>query len=150
MIKDNIIREQEEYERSIKNVRIAVAKLRLSQGGIDTENISPQKLDNVVRIFNEIEDLQKDTQRKIADIQKDANAKISQAQQDANVRFGELNTRYQELFSSMKKIDNENIIIGKDVKPEPVQELTSRAIEMEKQDHTEKMPKADEDIPIID
>jgi len=94
-------KEQMEYENAKKNFRVATAKERLRSSGIDLSKVSQQAIDNVMRIFDDMESIQQDTQQKTSKVQQDADAKIQRLNQDANKKFGEVQKRYQDLMNSL-------------------------------------------------
>ena len=103
--------EQIEYEELNKKLRITTAKLRVAQEGVDVSSLSQHKLDMVLRIFDEMDLIQKNTQMKTSKIQQDGNIKINGINQEANKKFSNVQKRYQDLISSLK-IDQpeENIV----------------------------------------
>lgn len=96
-------KEQIEYEEAKKNFRIATAKARLHSGGIDQSKISQQVVDKVIRIFDDMDYVQQDTQQKTQKIQQESEAKIQKLNQDANKKFGEIQKRYQDLMNSLNE-----------------------------------------------
>ena len=135
-------KEQIEYEEAKKSFRIATAKARLHSAGIDLSKVPQQVIDNVVRIFDNMDYVQQDTQQKISKLQRDAEIAIQKTNQDANQKFGEIQKRYQELIDLLKADNKENIgqpgvqeQIGEqvDVKVEPIKE------EIRERTHAEKV-----------
>lgn len=97
-------KEQIEYEEARKNFRLATAKARLHSGGIDSSKVSQQAIDKVLRIFDDMDHVQQDTQQKTSRVQQDAEAKIQKLNQDANQKFGEIQKKYQDLINSLKEV----------------------------------------------
>lgn len=95
--------EQLEYDELTRKIRIATAKLRISQEGVDISSISQQNIDNIMRIFDDMEHFQRDTQQKISNIQQSANIQIQKINQDADKKFGDVQKRYQDLIKSLKE-----------------------------------------------
>jgi hypothetical protein len=97
-------KDQIEYEDAKKNFRIATAKARLHSGGIDPSKVSQQVVDKVLRIFDDMDYIQQDTQQKTSKIQQESEAKIQKLNQDANHKFGEVQKKYQELINSLNEV----------------------------------------------
>lgn len=137
---DNVLKgptpEQIEYEELNKKMRLTTAKLRIVQEGVDVSSISQQKLDMVMRVFDDMEQIQRDTQQKTSKIQQDANAQVQKVNQDAGKKFADIQKKYQDLIKSLKEyhpqeIKEEQII--QEVKAEPVIE------EVREKTHEEKV-----------
>jgi hypothetical protein len=101
-------KEQIEYEEAKKNFRIATAKTRLYSERVDLSKVSQQAIDKMMRIFDDMDNVQQDTQQKTSRVQQEAEAKIQRFNQDANKKFGEIQKRYQELINSLKGEQKEN------------------------------------------
>lgn len=97
-------KEQIEYEEAKKNFRIATAKSRLHSGGIDPSKVSQQAIDKVLRIFDDMDYVQQDTQQKTSKIQQESEAKIQKLNQYTNQKFGEIQKKYQDLVNSLKEV----------------------------------------------
>ena len=97
-------KEQMEYEDAKKNFRVATAKARLHSGGVDPSKMSQQAIDKVIRIFDDMDHVQQDTQQKTSKVQQDAEAKVQKLNQDANQKFAEIQKRYQDLINSLKDV----------------------------------------------
>lgn len=102
-------KEQIEYEEAKKHFRIATAKARLLSAGIDQSKISQQVLDKTIRIFDDMDKVQQDTQQKTSKIQRDAEVAIQQINQDANQKYGDIQKRHQDLINSLKGDNKEDI-----------------------------------------
>jgi hypothetical protein len=102
-------KEQIEYEDAKKNFRIATAKARILSAGIDQSKISQQALDKVIRIFDDMEKVQQDTQQKTSKIQRDAEVAIQKINQDANQKYSDVQKRHQDLINSLKGDNKEDI-----------------------------------------
>ncbi len=97
-------KEQMEYEDAKKNFRIATAKARLQSASVDSSKVSQQAIDKVMRIFDDMDRVQQDTQQKTSMIRQEAETKIQSLNQDANQTFGEIQKRYQDLIDSLKDV----------------------------------------------
>ena len=95
--------EQLEYEELTKKMRLATAKLRIAQEGIDISSISQQKLDMIMRIFDDMEHIQRDSQQKASKIQQDANIQTQKVNQETGKKFGDIQKKYQDLIKSLKE-----------------------------------------------
>lgn len=117
--------EQLEYEELTKKMRPITAKLRIAQEGVDVSSISQQKLDMVMRIFDEMEQIQRDAQQKTSKIQQDTNVQTQKVNQETNKKFGDVQKKYQDLIKSLKE-DNPHEIkeehVVQDVLTQPVVE----------------------------
>lgn len=130
-------KEQIEYEEAKKNFRIATAKTRLYSGGVDASKVSQQALDKALRIFDDMENVQQDTQQRTSMIQQEADAKIQKLNQDANKKFGEIQTRYQDLMNSLKG-DNKEEAIKADIADIEIQAQTDVQAESAKEEVIER------------
>lgn len=118
-------KEQIEYEEAKKNFRMATAKTRLYSGGVDPSKVSQQAIDKVLRIFDDMDNVQQDTQQRTSRIQQEAEAKIQKLNQDANQKFGEIQKKYQDFVNSLKgdnKEDTVQIQVQTDVQAESAKE----------------------------
>lgn len=97
-----ITKEQLEYEELTKKMRIITAKLRITQEGIDISSISQQNLDKIIRTFDDMDKIQRETQQKTSNIQQKANADIQKINQETGKKFSEVQNRYQDLINSLK------------------------------------------------
>ena len=95
--------EQLEYEELTKKMRLTTAKLRIAQEGIDISSISKQKLDMIMRIFDEMEQIQRDNQQRTSKVQQDANIQTQKINQEAGKKFGEIQKKYQDLIKLLKE-----------------------------------------------
>lgn len=103
------IPEQIEYEELTKKLRIITAKLRIFQEGVDLSSISQQKLDMIIRTFEDMDQVQRDTQQKTSMIQQNANIDIQKANQEAGKKFSDVQKRYQDLIKSLKEKDMKDV-----------------------------------------
>jgi hypothetical protein len=97
-------KEQIEYEEARKNFRLATAKARLHSGGVDPSKVPQQAIDKVMRIFDDMDHVQQDTQQRTSRVQQEAEAKVQKLNQDANQKFGEIQKKYQDLINSLKEV----------------------------------------------
>ena len=97
-----ITKEQLEYEELTKKMRIVTAKLRIAQEGIDISSISQQNLDKIIRTFDDMDKIQRETQQKTSNVQQKANADIQKINQETGKKFSEVQNRYQDLINSLK------------------------------------------------
>jgi hypothetical protein len=95
--------EQLEYEELTKKMRLTTAKLRIAQEGVNVSSLSQQDMDKIMRIFDEMEHLQRDNQQKTSKIQQDANIQTQKVNQETGKRFGDVQKRYQDLIKSLKE-----------------------------------------------
>jgi len=127
-IKPILTKEQIAYEEALKDLKHVTAILKISQEGIDTGNISKDKLDVAIKLFDEMDILQRDFNIEAQKVQQDANNKMRLLQEDGNKKFGDVQKRYRELIDSIKnntidggKVDgteNANIVISKEKEEE--------------------------------
>ncbi len=96
--------EQKEYEETAKKMRILTIKMRMAQEGIDASSIPQQKLDGIVRTFDDMDQINRDVQQKKSKIQQDANISMQKVDQDANKKFADIQKRYQDIIKSLKDI----------------------------------------------
>lgn len=128
--------EQLEYEELTKKMRLTTAKLRIAQEGIDVSSISQQSMDKIMRIFDEMEHIQRDTQQKTSKIQQDANIQTQKVNQETGKKFGDVQKRYQDLIKSLKEGHSQDIKeeqVVQDVVVQPVVE------EVREKTHEEKV-----------
>lgn len=95
--------EQLEYEELTKKMRLTTAKLRIAQEGIDVSSISQQNMDRIMRIFDDMEHIQRESQQKTSKIQQDTNIQTQKVSQDASKKFGDVQKRYQDIIKSLKE-----------------------------------------------
>lgn len=110
-----LTKEQIAYEKALKDLKYVTAILKISQEGIDTNNISQEKLDIATKLFDEMDTLQRDFNIEAQKVQQDVNNKMKLLQEDGNKKFGDVQKRYRELIDSMKNntMDGEKEDIGK-------------------------------------
>lgn len=96
--------EQTEYEELTKRMRIVTAKMRAAQEGVDVSTISQQKLDMVLRAFDDMDKIQRENQQKTSTIQQSANAEIQKINQETGKKFSDVQKKYQDLIKSLKEI----------------------------------------------
>lgn len=128
--------EQLEYDELTKKMRLTTAKLRIAQEGIDVSSISQQNMDKIMRIFDDMEHIQRDTQQKTSKIQQDANIQTQKVNQETGKKFGDIQKRYQDLIKSLKEGHSQDIKeeqIAQDVVVQPVVE------EVREKTHEEKV-----------
>ena len=101
--------EQLEYEELTKKMRLTTAKLRIAQEGIDVSSISQQNMDKIMRIFDDMEYIQRDSQQKTSKIQQDANIQTQKVNQEIGKKFGDVQKRYQDLIKSLKEGHHQEI-----------------------------------------
>ena len=126
--------EQIEYDESMKNFRIATAKIRLHQNGINSSEMSQQVIDKTMRIFDDMDHIQKDAQQKTSKIQHDKEVEIQKISQDANKKYMEIQGKFQDLINSLKE-DKKDNIPGDNSQ---VQDIVQANVETEKS-HEEKV-----------
>lgn len=95
--------EQLEYEELTKKMRLTTAKLRIAQEGVDVSSISQQNMDKIMRIFDEMEHIQRDNQQKTSKIQQDANIQTQKVNQETGKKFGDVQKMHQDLIKSLKE-----------------------------------------------
>lgn len=128
--------EQLEYEELTKKMRLTTAKLRIAQEGIDISSLSQQNMDKIMRIFDDMEHIQKDNQQKTSKIQQDANIQTQKVNQDTNKKFGDTQKKYQDLIKSLKEGHPQEIKeeqVGQDIVAQPIVE------EVREKTHEEKV-----------
>ncbi len=128
--------EQLEYEELTKKMRLTTAKLRIAQEGIDVSSISQQNMDKIMRIFDDMEHIQRDNQQKTSKIQQDANIQTQKLNQETNKKFGDTQKRYQDLIKSLKEGHPQEIKeeqIAQEVVAQPIVE------EVREKTHEEKV-----------
>ena len=101
-IKPVLTKEQVDYEEALKNMKYTTAKLRISQEGINTSDISPKILDDVTELFDEMDTIQRDFNVEAQKIQQDAGNKMRILQEGANKKFADAQNMYRELINPMK------------------------------------------------
>lgn len=95
--------EQLEYDELTRKMRLTTAKLRIAQEGIDVSSISQQNMDKIMRIFDDMEHIQRDNQQKTSKIQQDANIQTQKLNQETGKKFGDVQKRHQDLIKSLKE-----------------------------------------------
>src|SRR3990167_4119083 len=101
--------EQLEYEELTKKMRLTTAKLRIAQEGVDVSSISQQNMDKIMRIFDDMEYIQRDSQQKTSKIQQDANIQTQKVNQEIGKKFGDVQKKYQDLIKSLKEGHHQEI-----------------------------------------
>ena len=124
-------KDQIEYEDAKKDFRIATAKARLHSVGIDPSKISKQAIDKVMRIFDDMDRVQQDTQQKTSKLQHDAENAIQKVNQDANQKFNDIQKKYQDLINSLKGDKKEDVSQVGDVEQSYVQQAVHADIQAE-------------------
>jgi hypothetical protein len=100
-----LTKEQVAYDEALKNMRQITAKLKISQEGVNTDNISQEKLEIATKLFDEMDTIQRDFNIEAQKIQQDVNNRMRTLQEGANKKFGDVQNKYKELVNSMKGID---------------------------------------------
>lgn len=127
-----LTKEQVAYDDAVKNLRYISARLKISQEGINMQDISPEQLETAISLFDQMEMIQRDFNIEAQKLQQDANNKMRILQEGANKKFGDVQNRYMELINSMKSvakdgaeydIENANITISKEREEEIKKEL---------------------------
>ncbi len=103
-IKPVLTKEQVDYDNALKDMKYVSARLRISQEGVNTSNISIDTLDNVIKLFDEMELLQRDFNIEAQKIQQESNNKIATLQGSANKKFADVQNKYRELITLMKGV----------------------------------------------
>lgn len=101
-----LTKEQVAYEEALKNMRSATARLKISQEGVNIDDISHEKLEIATKLFDEMDIVQRDFNIESQKIQQEINNRMMKLQEDANKKFGDVQKRYRELIGSMKGIGN--------------------------------------------
>lgn len=112
-------KEQIEYNDALKNFKYVTVRLRLSQEGINTDNISKQKLENVIKLFDEMDLIQRDFNVDVQTIQQEAENKMKELQTNANKKYEDAQNRYKELIDSIKKETEKKKTVYKDAGASP-------------------------------
>lgn len=129
-----LTKEQIAYDDAVKNMKQITARLKISQEGIDTNDISPDILESVITLFDQMDMLQRDFNIEAQKLQQDINNKMTKLQEDANKKYADVQNRYRELINSMKSVTkdgekydvkNANIVITKEREEEIKKELAN-------------------------
>ena len=130
--------EQLEYEELMKKMRITTAKLRIAQEGVDVSSISQQKLDMVMRAFDDMEQVQRESQQKTSKIQQDANIQSQKVNQDSSKKMMDIQKKYQDIIKSLKETHPQEPV---QVSTEPEQVITTEPVveEVKEKTHEEKV-----------
>ena len=128
-----LTKEQIDYDEALKNMRHVTARLKISQEGIDIQKMSQQELDNAMKLFDEMEIIQRDFNIEAQKAQQEINNKMRSLQESANKKFADAQNRYRELIKSIKgektvnvdynEIDAKDIVISKERGEEITREL---------------------------
>lgn len=132
------IPEQLEYEELAKKMRLVTTKLRIAQEGISVSALSQQKLDRIIRIFDDMDQIQRDTQQKTSKIQQDTNIEVQKVNQDAGKKFADMQKKYQDLIKSLKENNPQVQQIEEQVQAEPVKEEIAQE-EIREKTHEERV-----------
>lgn len=97
-----LTKEQIDFDKALNNMKYASAKLRISQERIDIKNVSEEELEIAIKLFDEMEMIQRDFNIEAQKIQQDVNNKMRELQEGANKKFADANDRYRGLITSMK------------------------------------------------
>lgn len=103
-----LTKEQADYDEALKNMKYVSARLKISQEGINTNDISQEKLEAAAKLFDEMETIQRDFNIEAQKVQMDINNRMKMLQDGANKKFGETQNRYRELINYIKGIDTVN------------------------------------------
>lgn len=117
--------EQLEYDELTRKMRLTTAKLRITQEGVDISSISQQNMDKIMRIFDDMEHIQRDNQQKTSKIQQDANIQTQKLNQETGKKFGDVQKKYQDLMKSLKEGHPQEQLpeqIAQDVVAQPIVE----------------------------
>lgn len=101
-----LTKEQVAYDEALKNMRRITARLKISQEGVNVDDISQEKLEAATKLFDEMDTVQRDFNIEAQKIQQDVNNRMRVLQEDANKKFGEVQNRYKQLINSMKGMEN--------------------------------------------
>jgi len=139
-----LTKEQIAYDEAIKNMRQVTVRLKISQEGIDLQKISEYELDNAMKLFDEMEIIQRDFNVEAQKAQQEINNKMRSLQEGANKKFADAQNRYRELIKSMKgekttdldynEIEAKDMVISK----ERGEEITRELAEMLAKANSEK------------
>lgn len=97
-----LTKEQIAYDEAIKDMRYVTARLKISQEGVNIDDISQEKLDVATKLFDEMDTIQRDFNIEAQKIQQDVNNRMKTLQDGANKKFGDVQNRYRELIGSIK------------------------------------------------
>lgn len=128
-IQQIVTKEQKAYEEAVKNMRYTDAKFKISQEGIDTDDLSREQLDKIVELFDQLSIIQRDFNVEIGKIQQEANNKMLTIQNESNKNFADVQTKYREIIDSIKKgtvsntPDIANVTLSKEREEQIKQEL---------------------------
>jgi hypothetical protein len=100
-----LTKEQIVYDDAMKSMRLATVKLKISQEGINVDDLSQDQLDNASKLFDEMDVIQREFNMETQKIQQDVNSRMGKLQEDSNKKFGNVQNRYRELINSMKGIE---------------------------------------------
>ena len=107
-----LTKEQIDYEEALKNMKRVSARLKISQEGVDVQKISQDELDNAIKMFDEMEIIQRDFNIEAQKAQQEINNKMKSLQDSANKKFADVQNRYRELMESMRRDDTVGIDYG--------------------------------------
>ena len=101
-IQQILTKEQQAYDEALKNMRYVTAKLKISEEGVNMDDLSQEKLDMATKLFDEMDIIQRDFNIDAQKIQQDFNNTMRMLQESANKKFGDVQNRYRKLIESMK------------------------------------------------
>ncbi len=101
-IQPMLTKEQIAYEDAMKNVKYATARLKISQEGLKSDNLSQNQLDDVIKLFDEMDTIHRDFNIEAQKLQQDSNTKIKTLQEDANKKLTDIQGKYRVLIEIMK------------------------------------------------
>lgn len=110
-------KEQMDFDEALKHVKHVGAILKISQEGVDMQNVLQDNIENAISLLDQMETIQRnfnidaqkiqlDANNKAKVLQEDSNNKMKVLQEDANKKFGEVQNNYRELINSMKGVTN--------------------------------------------
>lgn len=125
-----LTKEQIAYDEALKNIRYITARLKISQEGINVQDVSPDKLEIIITLFDQMEMIQRNFNIELQKLQQDANNNIMKLQEDSNKKLADIQNRYRELINFMKGVAKEgeeflttNITMSKEREEEIKKEL---------------------------
>jgi hypothetical protein len=118
-----LTKEQIAYEEALKNLKSATARLKISQEGVNIDDISQEKLEIATKLYDEMDMIQRDFNIESQKVQQDVNNRMSKLQEDANKKFGDVQKRYRELIGSMKGGEYSSQIDGTNMSKEKEESL---------------------------
>ncbi len=125
-----LTKEQIAHSEAIKNLKLATARLKISQEGVDIDNLPQNHFEEIVKLFDESDAIQRNFNAEAQKLQQDVNSKMQALQEDSNKKLAEIQNRYRILIDIMKSgtkgeydIKNANITMSKEREEEIRKEL---------------------------